>query len=118
MTPTPRRRPITLLAISACVLLPLSGAAALGAGHLSTGHTGRSDAASRESAWPFDTALPRVGIGGASWSSGPTGDVITVAGTRCPKSHPRKIGSSTSASWSQVAGKLTHRSRHSVICAR
>ena len=116
MTTTPRRRLLTLVTISACVLLAVMGAAALGAGHL--GHTERPDAASRAFAVPDDTTLPRLAVDRASWSGGGTSDVITVAGTKCPKSHPRKIGSSTSQSWTQVDGKLTHRARHRVICAR
>jgi hypothetical protein len=46
-------------------------------------------------------------------------DVITVPGTKCPKSHPRRIGSSSSTSSSQVnGGPITSRRHHSVICSR
>jgi len=46
-------------------------------------------------------------------------DVITVQGTKCPKSHPHKIGSSSSSSSTQVnGGPITSRSHHSVVCAR
>jgi hypothetical protein len=47
------------------------------------------------------------------------GGIVTVPGTRCPKSHPRRVGSYSSWSTSQVnGGAITRRSVHRVICAR
>jgi hypothetical protein len=46
-------------------------------------------------------------------------NVIIVRGTKCPKSHPHKVGSSSAASWTRIdGGKIVHRSRRSSICAR
>jgi hypothetical protein len=51
-------------------------------------------------------------------NSGDGPSVITVQGTKCPKSHPHKVGSSA-ASWTRIVdGKVEHRSRRSSICAR
>jgi hypothetical protein len=45
--------------------------------------------------------------------------IITVRGTKCPKSHPHKVGSSSAASWTRIdGGEIVHRSRRSSICAR
>jgi hypothetical protein len=45
-------------------------------------------------------------------------NVIVVRGTKCPKSHPHKVGSSA-ASWTRIDdGRIVHRSRRSSICAR
>jgi hypothetical protein len=49
----------------------------------------------------------------------PPRDTIAVRGTRCPKSHPRTVGSYSSWSSTQVnGGKVTRRSRHAVLCSR
>jgi hypothetical protein len=51
--------------------------------------------------------------------SGDGPSVITVRGTKCPKSHPHKVGSSSAASWTQVdGGPVVHHARRSSICAR
>jgi hypothetical protein len=45
--------------------------------------------------------------------------IITVRGTKCPKSHPHKVGSSSAASWTRIdGGRIVHRSHRSSICAR
>lgn len=45
--------------------------------------------------------------------------IIIVRGTKCPKSHPHKVGSSSAASWTRIdGGRIVHRSRRSSICAR
>ena len=45
-------------------------------------------------------------------------NVIVVRGTKCPKSHPHKVGSSA-ASWTRIdGGKIEHRSSRTSICAR
>jgi hypothetical protein len=47
------------------------------------------------------------------------GDVISVRGTKCPKSHPHKVGSSSAGSWTQInGGKVEHSSSRRTLCAR
>jgi hypothetical protein len=69
-------------------------------------------------------ALPdKVGVPTISWQrSGPGSDpggVITVRGSTCPKSHPHKVGSSSTGTWTQInGGMVEHRSSRHVPCAR
>ena len=47
------------------------------------------------------------------------GDVIEVNGKRCPNDHPRKVGTSTSRSSTQVnGGPVRRKERHVLLCAR
>ena len=46
-------------------------------------------------------------------------NIIIVRGTKCPKSHPHKVGTSSAASWTRIdGGRIVHRSNRSSICAR
>jgi hypothetical protein len=118
MTATSRRRLLMLALISASALIGVITAAALGASGPARDRGDSSDTGPpraglvRDAAFPARFSLPEV-----SWSSAAP-DVIVVRGDRCPKSHPRKIGSSSSGTWTQVDGKVTRRSYRSVICAR
>ena len=45
-------------------------------------------------------------------------NVISVRGTKCPKSHPHKVGSSSTGSWTQInGGKVEHSSGRRTLCA-
>jgi hypothetical protein len=69
-------------------------------------------------------ALPdRIELPPLSWQRSAPGsdgsDVITVRGSKCPQSHPHKVGSSSAGTWTQInGGKVEHRSSRRVRCAR
>jgi hypothetical protein len=111
-----RRRRLALLLAAACAIGALTAAVAYGAARRG------DDGAVRETAGSFRLTVPSIaGRSTFSWSSGDRrgDDIITVPGTKCPKSHPRRLGSSSSSSWTQVDdGPVRHRSRRTSICAR
>jgi|tagenome__1003787_1003787.scaffolds.fasta_scaffold18271473_1 hypothetical protein len=76
--------------------------------------------ASAASAAVVATALAAASPGPSSGTRAGDGTaVIIVRGTKCPKSHPHKVGSSSAASWTRIdGGRIVHRSRRSSICAR
>jgi hypothetical protein len=85
---------------SAALLLPLATAGVVLTAALAGASPGPGDAAR------------------AAIDRGDRTNVITVRGTKCPKSHPHKVGSSA-ASWTRIdGGKIEHRSRRTSICAR
>jgi hypothetical protein len=115
-----RRAPRALPA--AVAALALAGAVAAGAGG-SGSPSGTTEAAAAETvrvAAPTITLpddlrvkLPKVTV------RGPSGDVIKVKGDRCPKDHPRRVGTSSSSSWSQVnGGPVKKREQRRLLCAR
>jgi hypothetical protein len=65
-------------------------------------------------------ALARRDVASAATAQAtPPRDTITVRGTRCPKSHPHKVGSYSSWSSTQVdGGEVIRRSRRAVLCSR
>jgi hypothetical protein len=64
-------------------------------------------------------ALRRDVASAATAQATPPRDTITVRGTRCPKSHPHKVGSYSSWSSTQVnGGEVIRRSRRAVLCSR
>jgi hypothetical protein len=98
MSPHLPRRIITLLAY-ACALVALTAGMALA-------HAGRDRA-------PAPPAPPQVSAFGGGI------DVITVRATKCPKSHPRRVGSYSASSTTQINGRvIRRRSVHRVVCAR
>jgi hypothetical protein len=113
MTRNSRRR-IALLVIAACVLVALSARVAIGAAHRG------SDAVTAETAsfrvatpdtWP--SWVPRI----PGW--GNDGDAISVPGNTCPRSHPKKIGSSSASSATRLdGGPIRRHSRYRSICTR
>jgi len=106
----PRPRVLILVA-SVCALLAVTAGVALAAG-------GRTRTVQvTDAAAPRLTLPDRVALRDGFEVRGR--DVITVPGTKCPKTHPRKIGSSSSSSSTQVnGGPITSRSHHSVVCSR
>jgi hypothetical protein len=110
MTRLPRPRVLLLLA-SVCALVAVTAGVALAAGGRA-GTVRIADASTPEITFADRLTLP-------DGSKVPGHDVVTVRGTKCPKSHPRKIGSSSSYSSTQVnGGPITARSHHSVVCSR
>jgi hypothetical protein len=114
MTRNPRRR-IALLLVAACVLVALTAGVAIGAsgrgGDHTTAATEDSFRVTAPAGWPAPW-VPTV-----SWNG--NDDVISVSGTKCPRSHPKKVGSSSSSSSTQVdGGPVRRHSRHRTICAR
>jgi hypothetical protein len=86
------------------MLVPLASAGAIAAAAWAVAGPGPASGANASTA-------ARVANDGPS--------VITVKGTKCPKSHPHKVGSSSAASWTQVnGGQVVHHARRSSICAR
>jgi hypothetical protein len=111
-----RRRRLALVLAAVCAIGALSAAVAFGAARRG------DDVAVRDSGGTFRLTVPSLtDTSTFSWSAGGNGgeDIITVAGGRCPKSHPRRLGSSSSSSWTQIdGGPVRHRSRRRSICAR
>ena len=114
MTRNPRRR-IALLLAAACVLVALTAGVAIGA----SGRDGAGTTAATEDS--FRVTAP------ANWPSSwlPTAsytrddDIISVPGRKCPRSHPKKVGASSSSSSTQVDGGPVRRESHSrTLCAR
>jgi hypothetical protein len=113
MNRTQRRR-LALLLAAACLVGALTAAVALGAAR-------RGDERALSADGSFRMTLPgQIGSSTLSWSAGGGGDdVIVVPGSKCPKSHPHKVGSSSADSWSQVnGGPVRHSSHRRSYCAR
>jgi hypothetical protein len=116
MTRTRPRRLATLLAAAGAVAVLMAGVA-LGSAR------GGADREQTAETSAFRLTMPdviRTGLDrlpDVTWRSDDN-DVITVAGKSCPRSHPHKIGSSSSSSWTDVNGRLTNRSRRRAICER
>ena len=110
-----QRRRLALLVASACLVGALTAAVALGAARRQHERPLGADAGS------FRMTLPDA-VGGTtlSWSARRSDDdIIVVAGTKCPKSHPHKVGSSSAGSWTQVnGGPVRHTSHRRTYCAR
>jgi hypothetical protein len=117
MTYVQRRRIFTLV-VGACLLAALSAGVALGTvrhdrgrGHAQADPPPRITLADD---FGFRDVAGPVGV---SWVD--DGDVITVRGTKCPKSHPHKVGSFSSSSSTQIdGGKVTRHTRRTVSCSR
>lgn len=111
-----RRRRLALLLAAVCAIGALTAAVAVAAARRG------DEVAVRDSGGSFRLTLPSLtGESTFSWSAGggDGDDIVTVAGARCPKSHPRRVGTSSSSSWTQVdGGPVRHRSRRRSICAR
>jgi hypothetical protein len=108
----PQPRVLMLLA-SVCVLVAVTAGVALAAG----GRTQTRTVHLADAVAPSGTLPDRLALRDGFEVRGR--DVITVPGTKCPKSHPRRIGSSSSTSSSQVnGGPITSRRHHSVVCSR
>jgi hypothetical protein len=114
MPRNPRRR-IALMLAAACILVALTAGVAIGAARRGTD---RTTAASEDS---FRVTAP------ANWptswvptvSFSPGDDVISVPGRKCPRSHPKKVGASSTSSSSQVdGGPVRRQSHHRTLCAR
>jgi hypothetical protein len=113
-----QRRRVFTLVVAACLLAAVSAGVALGTVRQDRGRglaqadppprvTIADDLGFRDVAGPLS----------ASWVD--DHDIITVRGTKCPKSHPRKVGSSSSESSTQInGGKVTRHTRRTVTCAR
>jgi hypothetical protein len=113
MTRKPRR--IALLLVAACVLVALTAGVAIGAsgrgGDRTTAATEDSFRVTAPAGWPAPL-VPTV-----SWNG--SDDVISVPGKKCPRSHPKKVGASSSSSSTQVnGGPVRRHSRHRTLCAR
>jgi hypothetical protein len=109
-----RRRRLALLLAAVCAIGALTAAMAFGATHRGDDRAVAADAGS------FDLTLrPFAGGSTFSWSARDHRDgVVVVPGTRCPKSHPRKVGTSSTATWTQVnGGPVRHRSHRRTVCA-
>jgi hypothetical protein len=109
-----------LLPAVACAVIAITVTAALGA---------RGDRAARtttvteaEGVARKAVALPReLGVRGLPPVTLRTlpGDVIEVRGKLCPEDHPRPVGTSSSASSTQVdGGPVRRHARHRLLCAR
>ena len=114
MTRNPRRR-IALILAAACVLVALTAGVAIGAAgrgaDRTTAATEDSFRVTAPANWPTSW-LPTVSFTGGN-------DVISVPGRKCPRSHPKKVGASSSSSSTQVnGGPVQRRSRRRTICAR
>jgi hypothetical protein len=109
-----RRRRLALLLSAVCAIGALTAAMAFGAVRRGDDRTATADAGS------FHLTLrPFAGGRTFSWSAGTRGDdVIAVPGGTCPKSHPRKVGTSSTSTWTQVnGGPVRHRSHRRTVCA-
>jgi hypothetical protein len=112
MTRDPRRR-LALLLLTVCVAVALTAGVAIGAAGRGTADrtADESSAVTTNAAWP-SLWPPPVG-----WSS--DDDIISVRGKKCPRSHPKKLGSSSSSSTTQVNdGPVRRHSRTRSICSR
>lgn len=111
MTRDPRRR-LALLLLAVCVAVALTAGVAIGAAGRGPDRTADESSTVRTSAaWP-SLWPPPVG-----WSS--DDDIISVRGKKCPRSHPKKLGSSSSSSTTQVNdGPVRRHSRTRSICSR
>lgn len=109
-----RRRRLALILAAVCAVGALTAAMAFGA-------TRRADdRAATAGTGSFDLTLNPFGRASTfSWTSGDHGDdVIVVPGRKCPKSHPRKVGTSSTSTWTQVnGGPVRHRSHRRTVCA-
>jgi hypothetical protein len=111
MTRSNRHRLAVLLA-AACVVVALTAGVAIGAAG-----RGTDRATEVSSGLPAGAAWPHLWPPRVPWAS--ADDVISVPGKKCPRSHPKKIGSSSSSSATQVdGGPVRRHSRTRAICAR
>lgn len=114
MTRNPRRR-IALLVAAVCVLVALTAGVAIGAAGRGADDTSAptpdSFRVTAPANWP-SSWVPTVAFTGGT-------DIISVPGRTCPRSHPKKVGASSSSSSTQVdGGPVRRHSRHRTICAR
>jgi len=113
MTRNTRRR-VALVLAAACVLATLGVGVAIGAAHRGSHPVPATTASFRfptASAWP--SWVPTV-----SWPGDDAG-AITVAGRKCPRSHPKKIGSGSASSATRVnGGPIRRHSRYRSVCTR
>jgi hypothetical protein len=114
MTRTPRRR-LALLLVAACVLVALTAGVAIGAAGRGTDRVASEQESFRVTGpdlWP-GSWVPTIS------SSRRADEAISVPGRKCPRSHPKKIGSSFSSNTSQVDGGTVQRhTRRRSICTR
>jgi hypothetical protein len=109
----PRRLAI-LLAAAAAVAVLMAGVALGSAGR------GKDRDGSVESS-AFRMRIPDIAsidVPHVKWTRSDDNDVITVDGKKCPRSHPHKVGSSLSSSWTDDNGRVTHRTHRRTVCER
>ena len=114
MTRNPRRR-IALTLVAVCVLVALTA----GVRHRRRRPRERPHDRRDRGLVPrvLPATWPAPWVPTISWNGGD--DVISVPGRKCPRSHPKKIGSSSSSSSTQVdGGPVRRHARHRTICAR
>jgi hypothetical protein len=103
-------------------LLPtaLAGLAVVAGANVAAGSADRAparDAVRTVAVTPPSIDVPGVKVKLPSIST--PSDVIEVAGKKCPKGHPRKVGTSSSSSSTQVnGGPVRRKERHVLLCAR
>jgi hypothetical protein len=108
------RRLATLLVAVAAVAVLMAGVALGSAGR---GKDGDGSVASSA----FRMGIPElasIDVPDVRWTRSDDNDVIAVDGKKCPRSHPHKVGSSLSSSWTDDNGRVTHRSRRRTVCER
>jgi hypothetical protein len=113
----PRTRPtrlaILLVAAAAAVVVLMAGVA--------LGSAGRGTDRGNVETSSFRMRIPDVGnldrLPDVKWSRSDD-DVITVDGKKCPRSHPHKVGTSSSWSYRNDNGRVTNRSRTRTVCER
>jgi hypothetical protein len=109
----PRRLAILLVAVTAVAVL-MAGVA-LGSAGRGKARDGSVDGSA------FRMRIPEIAsihLPDVTWTRSDDNDVIVVDGRKCPRSHPHKVGSSVSSSWTDDNGRVTHRSHRRTVCER
>jgi len=108
------RRLATLLVAAAAVAVLMAGVALGSAGR------GKARDGSVETS-AFRMRIPDIAgidVPDVRWTRSDDNNVIAVNGKKCPRSHPHKVGSSLSSSWTNDNGRVTHRSHRRTVCER
>ena len=111
---TSPRRLATLLVAAAAVAVLMAGVALGSAGR------GKARDGNVESS-AFRMRIPDIAgidVPDVRWTRSDDNNVIAVNGKKCPRSHPHKVGSSLSSSWTDDNGRVTHRSHRRTVCER
>jgi len=109
----PRRLAILLVAAAAVAVL-MAGVALGSAGRGKDGEANAETSA-------FRMRIPEIAsidVPDVKWTRSNDNDLITVDGKKCPRSHPHKVGTSSSWSYRNDNGRVTHRSRTRTVCER
>jgi len=110
-----RPRRLAILLVAAAAVAVLMAGVALGAAGRGKDGEGNVETSAFRMRIPEIASIDAPDV---KWTRSDDDDVITVKGKKCPRSHPHKIGTSSSWSYKDDNGRVTRSSSRRTVCER